>query len=521
LPPFPTPHPFSTLSSDACQISPARVPGVVTVAASDAADACWPQSNAGACVDLVAPGAAVRSAAHFDADAMVVASGTSMAAPLVSGAAALALGADPGAPPAAVVARLLADATPDAVIMGDGGGAAALLHVPPRRGDGGGAAPKPPPVDLAPAALAPVFFYQGAPQVTANDSLTLTNKGDAPVSWRARAAPRGLVAGWLAVSPLNGTLAPGEAISIAVRYDVSGAQFQGTDAADVVVAVGSPTDPAAPPTVLTRAATALVFCGRLAGAGNAGDRKLERVVLADAALDRPQGWPPAAPGGGDPAPDDGATLYATLTLTLSHPVPEAPGGGWLTVDGRGSIADVHPGGGRGALCAEYATRVAVPVDPWAGKEVEICVAGAARAVVDAWGTPFPAFRACVRATTPPRAALLAPLAIGAGGGGLEFGGASLLVLLATSVPPPRAPAPTDFALAGPPGARVASVTPVPGWATRFHAVVELPPGFAGAVRVSLAGGAGACCGAAPAPPLVATRVRAPLARGTGYRLLPA
>ena len=71
--------------ADACNTSPARVPGAITVGASSKTDS-WPSfSNYGSCVDIIAPGVELTSAWMGSSSALMGASGTSMAAGVVSG----------------------------------------------------------------------------------------------------------------------------------------------------------------------------------------------------------------------------------------------------------------------------------------------------------------------------------------------------------------------------------------------------------------------------------------------------
>jgi len=102
-------------SGDACLLSPARVPSAVTVGATTEDDALASFSNRGPCVDLLAPGDEVLSAATWSPTASTTKSGTSMATPHVAGAAALILGREPQLTPAAVAARLTSLATPDRI----------------------------------------------------------------------------------------------------------------------------------------------------------------------------------------------------------------------------------------------------------------------------------------------------------------------------------------------------------------------------------------------------------------------
>ncbi|WP_243336959.1 Ig-like domain-containing protein [Anaeromyxobacter soli] len=106
---------------DACDVSPARAPGALTVAALQQrtppvvggapVDELAPFSNVGDCVDFVAPGAGIVSAWNTTAVADLPLSGTSMAAPHVTGAVALLLSRNPAATPQDVVRVLVASAT--------------------------------------------------------------------------------------------------------------------------------------------------------------------------------------------------------------------------------------------------------------------------------------------------------------------------------------------------------------------------------------------------------------------------
>jgi subtilisin family serine protease len=101
---------------DACDLSPARAPSAITVGATDVTDTRAPFSNWGNCVDVFAPGVAVRSSWATADDATNTISGTSMATPHVSGIVARYQQAHPAAAPATVTAALLASATPGTVV---------------------------------------------------------------------------------------------------------------------------------------------------------------------------------------------------------------------------------------------------------------------------------------------------------------------------------------------------------------------------------------------------------------------
>ncbi|WP_327252815.1 S8 family peptidase [Streptomyces sp. NBC_01244] len=120
---------------NACTGSPARVPQALTVGATDALDRRPAFSNHGACVDLNAPGVAVTSAWKGSVTATARASGTSMAAPHVAGAAALVLarGLAAGGPrqtPAQVAGTLVQDSVRDRITALPAGTPNLLLHVP-------------------------------------------------------------------------------------------------------------------------------------------------------------------------------------------------------------------------------------------------------------------------------------------------------------------------------------------------------------------------------------------------------
>merc|ERR1740121_141043 len=93
---------------DACGFTWGHIPGVVVVAASDSRDTSASFTNYGACTTLYAPGVSI-TAANWRGG-LTSKSGTSMAAPMVSGAAALLLEENPALTPAQVTDRLIENA---------------------------------------------------------------------------------------------------------------------------------------------------------------------------------------------------------------------------------------------------------------------------------------------------------------------------------------------------------------------------------------------------------------------------
>jgi len=98
-------------AADACNYTPASAPNALTVGATGNNDSVQGFSNFGSCVDLFAPGQAIRSAYYIDDTTSVLKAGTSMASPHVAGVAALYLSAFPAATPAQVVAAIVGGAT--------------------------------------------------------------------------------------------------------------------------------------------------------------------------------------------------------------------------------------------------------------------------------------------------------------------------------------------------------------------------------------------------------------------------
>merc|ERR1712072_217431 len=101
--------------SDACNFSPASASKAITVGATDKDDVKPRFSNYGKCLNIFAPGVDILSAGIDSDTSSATKSGTSMAAPHVSGAASILLEKHAGLPPREVAEHLQRQATLNAV----------------------------------------------------------------------------------------------------------------------------------------------------------------------------------------------------------------------------------------------------------------------------------------------------------------------------------------------------------------------------------------------------------------------
>lgn len=115
-------------NQDACNVSPARAAGAITVGSTQSNDYRSSFSNWGTCVNIFAPGTNITSSWSTGTSATNTISGTSMATPHVAGVAALYLAANPNATPAQVEQALYSNATPNKVINAGSGSANRLLY---------------------------------------------------------------------------------------------------------------------------------------------------------------------------------------------------------------------------------------------------------------------------------------------------------------------------------------------------------------------------------------------------------
>ena len=345
---------------------PAADLGVVAVAATGLAgtpdeDRVAPYSNAGSWVDIAAPGTDViglrRAGGSTSAfDGTTRASGTSFAAPLVSGAAALVMAAEPGLTAEQVVRRLASSARP---LEGTGQVLWGAL-------DAAGALAEPPPGYRLAAADGRVLGYGDASPVGSEGGATRPVVGSAPHvsgrgSWLVQVDGRVLALG-TAPSFGSAPALPASSAVVGIAATAGGDGYWLATRDGRVLAFGaaphlgsSAGTPLNQPVVAVAAATrgdgywlaardgGIFTFGSAPFAGSTGGIRLNQPIVGMAATPTGRGYWLVARDGGVFAFGDATFSGSTGGIALNQPIvgmaPTATGGGyWLAAADGGIFA---------------------------------------------------------------------------------------------------------------------------------------------------------------------------------------
>jgi subtilisin family serine protease len=157
-------------AGDACNYSPARTPAALTVGATAQGDDRALFSNFGACLDVFAPGYEIVSAGIANDTATRQLSGTSMAAPLVAGVAAVYRAANSSAS-SATASQALLNASTSGILTNTGVGSPNRLLY---SWLSGGPSPTPTPTPTATPTPTPTATPTPAPTATPSPTPTPT-----------------------------------------------------------------------------------------------------------------------------------------------------------------------------------------------------------------------------------------------------------------------------------------------------------------------------------------------------------